>query len=235
MTSHNNFPRALLNWLRELRVRLSHIQLKFFGRRLRELTFHSHGKPLQVILGAGSTSFPGWISTDIVNRNNYYFDFTKKWNLTNKISLLYGDMILASMNREELHKFFEQCFQSLVSGGKVRFCTIDYENICRLYLEKGQEANSLLDRNREKGFLADYPVDLLFHSVCSHFPWVGKIPKGSFLHDSQIIASYLTTVGFGNVEIFPANLSYDSRFNGLESRSSAIEAQMQICFEATKI
>jgi predicted SAM-dependent methyltransferase len=204
-----------------------------FGKRLKN-HFDYLPSPINLVLGAGSTKKRGWISTDIVDTSNYYFNFKKDWNFEDKIDLIFGEMILASLNRAELFDFFEGCFKSLKIGGKLRISTINYTKICQLYLEDTYDTQQLLNRHKSKGFLGDFPIDLIFNSVCTQeAPLFGKT-LGSYLHDQAVIESILASVGFKNVEYFTAGNSNSHSLINLETRTSDPEVAMQLCFEATK-
>jgi hypothetical protein len=216
-----------------LRIYLARVKMLFVGRRLRKYLLKQNSSK-KVILGAGSTSKSGWVSSDIVNTNNYYLNFKKRWGISNQLTAIYGDMILASLTRQELDSFFRSCHEALVPGGKIRFNTLDFSRIAKLYLEDSNETQLLLKRHKARGFLGDYPIDLIFHAVCAHeSARLGK-PVGSYLHDETVLRNALKSAGFLDIQSHPANKSSDKVFADLEVRKEPIEEIMQFAIEASK-
>ena len=110
-----------IDWQRSLRV-----------RRLRQAV--ARAQPLNVILGAGGTSYPGWLPTDddvleITSRRDWERLFEPE-----SIDRLLAEHVIEHLSQEEARRAFTACFCYLKPGGLFRLAVPDGYRRDHIYL-----------------------------------------------------------------------------------------------------
>ena len=136
-------------WQRNLRV-----------RRLREAAARS--RPLNVILGAGTTSYPGWVATDgdvldITSPNDWARLFEPE-----SIDRLLAEHVIEHLSEERARNALTACYRYLKAGGLLRVAVPDGNRRDPAYVAEasppkdGHQAlyniDSLAQLLRESGF-----------------------------------------------------------------------------------
>lgn len=179
-------------------------------------------------IGAGRTSLPGWIDTDINWRCPAYLDLTQPWPVTEaSIGLIYGDNVIEHLTLEAGRTALAHAYAALAPGGVIRLSTPDVEASARSYLENGELARLGLERNRELGRDFAYPVQLLAEV------YVGAKHYLGFCYDYAALAAELTAVGFA-VRRCATSESEHPGLRDLELRTHPAERATQLCVEGVK-
>jgi hypothetical protein len=189
-----------------------------------------------LVLGAGNKILENWINSDIQGVAPVHFDFSKDWKISNSLDGIFGEMVWGEFNRENLEKILVFAHRALKQGGILRICNLDFLEIAKTYTREsdilGSEA--LLERNRSKGYIGEFPIDALFHATCGHFGMPTHTPIGSYLHDYEVFMFLLQKIGFSEINRRSVSESNDARFTNLESRNIGVELHFQFCIEAKK-
>jgi predicted SAM-dependent methyltransferase len=184
--------------------------------------------------GCGDQIKNGWLNADQIFPSPIHLNLIKDWKVSEKLTHIYLEMVIAQFSRPELAIMLRSCFMALKSKGKLRITTLNLSEIASAYVSGNNVAFDMLKRNKEMKYLAEFPVDLLFHAICMHRGFESKYPLGSFCHDFQTIEVILKSVGFKNIKQTQVGESEDNTFVNIESRNNSIEIRMQLCIEAEK-
>jgi predicted SAM-dependent methyltransferase len=94
-------------------------------------------------LGCGSRFHPDWVNADIVPRDPSVIQCDLSQRLPfpdGDFDVVYHSNVLEHIRRENALSFMRECFRVLKPGGILRVAVPDLERICKLYLEKLQQA-----------------------------------------------------------------------------------------------
>jgi len=96
-------------------------------------------------LGCGSRFHPDWMNADIAPRapSVIQCDLSRRFPFPNgDFDVVYHSNVLEHIRRDDAPAFMCECFRVLKPGGILRVAVPDLERICRLYLEKLQQATA---------------------------------------------------------------------------------------------
>jgi len=96
-----------------------------------------------VNLGCGSRFHPDWVNADIVpcDPSVMRCDLSQRLPFPDgDFDVVYHSNVLEHIRRDAAPAFMRECFRVLKPGGILRVAVPDLERICRLYLEKLQQA-----------------------------------------------------------------------------------------------
>lgn len=115
-----NIRKNILFYLRCRRFRMAHLK----GRR-----------DIRLILGSGSSTFEGWVSTDVdtldVTREaNWWFLFKK-----DSITAILAEHVWEHLGDTEAEKAFKNCYEYLKKGGRLRIAVPDGYHPNKSYIE----------------------------------------------------------------------------------------------------
>jgi len=94
-------------------------------------------------LGCGGRFHPDWVNADIApcDLSVIRCDLSQRLPFPdNDFDVVYHSNVLEHIRREDAPAFMRECFRILNPGGILRVAVPDLERICRLYLEKLQQA-----------------------------------------------------------------------------------------------
>jgi SAM-dependent methyltransferase len=94
-------------------------------------------------LGCGSRFHPDWVNADIapLDPSVVQCDLSRKLPFPeNEFDVAYHSNVLEHIRRDDALPFMRECFRILKPGGILRVAVPDLERICKLYLEKLQQA-----------------------------------------------------------------------------------------------
>jgi SAM-dependent methyltransferase len=93
-------------------------------------------------LGCGNRFHPAWINIDITAAPGVLaHDLSRGVPMAqNSCDVVYHSAVLEHMRRADALPFLRECFRVLKAGGIIRVAVPDLELICRLYLQKMDEA-----------------------------------------------------------------------------------------------
>lgn len=200
------------------------------GKQALRSVLKSDPGPYRIMIGASTTSKPGWIATDVSWRAKYYLDATRPWPVPNgSVSHVYADNMIEHLTLPQARNFLANAFEALAPGGRIRLVTPDIGALARIYLDGPAEAReAILSRSRDQGLIAEHKVDLLRVPFTEHGHHLG------YLWDREALAAELRTTGFSALE-WPAVMeSQDQTLRDLESRSSSASRLAQLVIEARK-
>jgi len=96
-------------------------------------------------LGCGSRFHPDWVNADIApcDPSVMRCDLSRRLPFPNAdFDVVYHSNVLEHIRRDDALAFMRECFRVLKPGGILRVAVPDLERICRLYLEKLQQATA---------------------------------------------------------------------------------------------
>lgn len=183
----------------------------------------------RVAVGCGSVPVPGWISTDVSRHTNYWLDLLQPWPVPpERVIRIYGDNVIEHFTLPEARRVLRFAFEALAPQGRIRLTTPDVERTARAYLHDPVLTSRHLQRHRDRGYLAEHPVDMLRVTFAESGHHLG------YMHDFASLAAELARAGFVNVTRQESGESADPNFIGLESRGTVTEVATSLVVEAEK-
>ena len=218
--------------LKRVAVPLLTLRHRFVGSvrfRRAVLAAQKAGRPVNVAVGTGHVTYPGWINTDIDWHADYYLDLVSPWPVPpGSVARIFGDNVIEHFTVPHGRLVLREMYRALEAGGGIRLATPDVERTARAYLDNTQLAQQHLARHRNHGYDVYYPVDLLRVTFAESKHYLG------FCYDYAALATELERAGFVNVTRYEAGESDDERFRGLETRLGETEAATSLIVEAWK-
>lgn len=197
------------------------------SHRSRSLLDAPLGRDLRIHVGAGSTSLPGWLNTDIDGSADYVLDATRRWTVPEgSVAYVYGDNFIEHLTLPDVRAFLMNARSAMAPAARMRLVTPDVATTARLYLEGGPEAEALIERHRRNGYQMTYPIDLLRVLFAESQHWLG------YCFDEASLRNELEIAGFEEVRRYHVGQSEDPVFRGLEVRAEPVEDTMQLVLEA---
>jgi predicted SAM-dependent methyltransferase len=185
------------------------------------------GATCESIVGAGSTSLPGWLNTDIDGSAAYVLDATRRWPVPEgSVAYIFRDNFIEHMTLPDVRAFLMNARGAMAPAARMRLVTPDVATTARLYLEGGPEADALIERHRRNGYQMTYPVDLLRVLFAESEHWLG------YCFDEASLRNELETAGFEKVCRYRVGESDDPVLWALEIRAEPVEDTMQLVLEA---
>jgi predicted SAM-dependent methyltransferase len=195
-------------------------------RRLRTAVDTATG-PVKVSFGAGTVDLPGWIDTDLTWHAEFCLDATRPWPVdAGSLDFVYADQVIEHFPLEVGRAVLRHAFDALVPGGAIRLATPDVERTARMYLARGSECATHLERHRERGYSAEHPVDVLRVTFSEN--------GHRFCYDFDSLRCELEWAGFVDVRRHEAGESDEPEFRDLESRVDPTEVATTLAVEARK-
>lgn len=183
----------------------------------------------RVAVGCGSVQVPGWISTDVSRHTNCWLDLLQPWPVPpGRVVRIYGDNVIEHFTLPEARRVLRFAFDALAPRGRIRLTTPDVERTAHAYLHDPALTSRHLQRHRDRGYLAEHPVDMLRVTFAESGHHVG------YMYDFASLAAELRRAGFVDVTRCESGESADPNFIGLESRGTETEVATSLVVEAEK-
>ena len=196
-------PPIMLNNIRGIYYFFKHQESKM---RIRSLLRKKQELWLEV--GSGDKGENGWITVDITNNCDIFWDLSQGLPFPNEsISKIYSSHFLEHLSFKEGQRFLEECRRVLVPSGTFSICVPD----ARLYIE---------------AYLKDYPLD----HFCKYRPAFNNTTKidyvnymaymdghHKYMFDEENLLFILKSKGFRNVHLREFNPDLDLKQREYES------------------
>ncbi len=116
-------------------LKLRRYRWYLLGRRQIKKLIRHNNAPLKIIIGAGETSYEGWVATDIP-----HFDALKKedWEFffkTHRPQNILTEHVLEHLTEDQVQKVLTNAYKYLKSGGKFRIAVPDAYHAEKEYIE----------------------------------------------------------------------------------------------------
>jgi hypothetical protein len=194
--------------------------------RLRQQT--SRGGPIRVMIGSGSMSVPGWITTDLMPRGgSIYLNATKPWPFENaSVARIHCEHMIEHITFEQAQSMLVECFRVLEPGGRIRIATPDFDTFVKLGcdreigLDEVQAKYVHTSNTRNSGVPAlqlDNPVFAVNRMFSGH--------GHRFLYTPDLLFDCLTRTGFVECQEWDVGESDDPDFRGSELHGLAIDEE----------
>jgi predicted SAM-dependent methyltransferase len=198
------------------------------SRRFLTAIGHADGD-VNVAVGGGRVTVPGWINTDISWRASHYLDLCKPWPVpVGTVDRIYADNVIEHFPLEDGRRVLRFMLEALSPGGAVRLATPDVGRTARAYLDDPDLTERHLARHRAHGYRVHHPVDLLRVTFAESGHHLG------YCFDYHALAQEMEAAGFVDVHREEAGESEDPAFVGLEARADGTDRDMQLVVEARK-
>jgi len=203
---------GLVRDVRKLPVLVTKIfnQKKLIGNYLRS----NETKKLQ--LGAGPTTLPGWLSTDIepVSDSVLYLDATKSFPFDDDtFDYIYNEHFIEHISWHEGSFMLQECRRVLRPGGTIRVATPDLEVLIDLYNHPGEAPNKEFINWITNNFLYGIEIGKASFVVNNAFRNFGH----QFLYDGDLMKMAMQKAGFASVKRCSSGKSNDENLCGIES------------------
>lgn len=183
-------------------------------RRTSERLARLPARDLNLNLGCGPQTLPGWINVDIARRP----EIDIVWDLARSLpfpdescSVIYSEHLIEHLSNSDGARLLRECFRVLQPGGVVRVSTPDAERFLRSYAGNGEFL-------RDPGFAEpiDTPLDrinLMMRENGQHL-WV---------YDRESLALALRRAGFSTIVEQKFGESAHERLRQLDTPARAFE------------
>lgn len=185
--------------------------------------------PWRIHLGAGPVQLPGWISSDVSWQGRYYLDATRPWPTgPGTVELVYADNVIEHVRMEPARAWLRYMHAAMQPGAVVRLVTPDIERIARMYLDRPEDAETMMRRNAEAGYRVHHPVDILTNTFTEWGHHRG------YLWDWSSLSHELSEAGFVQIARREVGESPVEALSRLEQRAARAEAAATLVVEATR-
>jgi predicted SAM-dependent methyltransferase len=205
-----------------------HSQLGPNGRLIRDyLQAHEVRK---LLIGAGPTTLPGWLGTDIAPRNGLtaYMDATKPFPFEDgTFDYIYSEHMIEHIPWAEGQFMLRECRRVLKPGGVLRVATPDLKVLLDLYEGPRKPVeekyihwitDTFLDG--VKVYKPSFVINNAFHN------WGHQ-----FIYDAEVMAMALREAGFADIRQWPTGESDEPELRGIESHGQSVSDDDMAAFE----
>ena len=184
--------------------------------------------PKRLMVGE-SYSRPGWFVTNYRVFCRNYLDATKPFTREESIEFIYADNVIEHLNQVSGKNFIENCYSSLIQGGRIRLATPNCEEIVRAYINQDFEKASQMNLDFEShGMSLLDPIDMLHVTFAAFGHHKGRI------YDPRTLGLLLHEAGFKKIDFFKPGESNTPELMNLEYRTKPSDMWGQMCIEAQK-
>ncbi len=188
---------------------------KLFRRRIMKSYLESNKiKKLQI--GAGPTTLPGWLSTDIApaSYRSAYLDATERFPFAdNTFDYVFSEHMIEHVPWHKGLFMLKECRRALKPRGTIRLATPDLEVLIGLYMQKGNALNERYIEWITDNFLKDVNAYKASFVINNAFRNWGH----QFLYDGDLLAMAMQEAGLTNIRRCSLGESNDENLRGIES------------------
>lgn len=220
---------AVVGLVSDLRKIPVHITKLFTRDRLIKGYLESNEiKKLQ--LGAGPTTLPGWLCTDIAPTSDrvVYLDATGMFPFDdNTFDYVFSEHMIEHIPWHKGLFMLKECRRVLKPRGTIRLTTPDLEVLIGLYVQKGNALNERYIKWITDFFLNDvnaYKASFVINNAFNN--WGHK-----FLYDGDLLAMTMHEAGFTNTRRCSPNESNHENLRGIESHGENVNNDDMVRFE----
>ncbi|MDH5378012.1 MAG: methyltransferase domain-containing protein [Gammaproteobacteria bacterium] len=181
-------------------------------------------------IGAGPTTLPGWLSTDISpsNDNSIFLDATKTFPFENEsFDYVFSEHMIEHVPWDSGLFMLKECKRVLKPGGRIRIATPDLKVLIGLYIEEG---GALAEKYVEwitRNYLDNVTEIKASFVINNAFRNWGH----QFLYDHELLELALNSAGFINIQKMSPGISNDANFQGIEFHGNNVNESEMASFE----
>src|SRR3954467_3366030 len=177
---------------------------------------------VRVMIGAGPSSHPGWIATDLTPTRSdvIYLDAGQPFPFdTESVDRIHTEHMIEHVAFPTGQNMLVECARVMRPGGRIRIATPDYDVMIRLATEPLDEEalGHVRGANERNGMAADQ-LDEPMHVVNRMFSGHGH----RYLYNERMLARCLEAAGFADVVRHPAGETDDPEFAGLDQHGNQV-------------
>jgi predicted SAM-dependent methyltransferase len=199
------------------------------GRLIKKYLKFNEIKKLQ--LGAGPTTLPGWLSTDIAPASDrvVYLDATEAFPFVdNTFDYIFGEHMIEHIPWHEGLFMLKECRRVLKPRGTIRLATPDLEVLIGLYTQNGNALNERYIEWITDKYLNDVNVYKASFVINNGFRNWGH----QFLYDGDLLAMTMQEAGFTNVRRCSPGESDDENLRGIDAHGESVNNDDMARFES---
>lgn len=187
-------------------------------------------RPTKLQIGAGPSSIPGWLATDILpeSKNILYLDATKSFPIQdNTFDYVYSEHMIEHVTWTNGNFMLQECSRILKPGGVIRIATPDLAVILGLYKDEFGELGDKYIHQATDYFLSEvgqYKAIFVINNMFRN--WGHK-----FLYDGELLKMAFRDAGFVKIVRCLPGKSPDANLVGIETHGQNIEAEQMTAFE----
>jgi predicted SAM-dependent methyltransferase len=219
---------AIVGLVRDSRKVLKLPQVVRRNRVIRNYLASHQIRKLQI--GAGPTSFDGWLSTDIAPRSDdvVFLDATKPFPFDDHVfDYVYSEHMIEHISWADGAFMLRECRRILKPGGTVRIATPDLEVLLSLYNGNQDPAGEKYIRWITDSFLAPVSVYRASFVINNAFRNWGH----QFLYDGALMEMALREAGFAAIRRYSPGESEHEELRGIESHGKNVADEEMASFE----
>lgn len=191
--------------------------------RPRRLQRYLDGADLvRVMIGAGPTSLPGWIATDLTpTRSDVIFlDAGEPFPFaTASVDRIHTEHMIEHIDFATGQTMLGECARVLKPGGRIRIATPDYDTMIRLAVGPlDAEAEGLVRESNGRHDVADQQLGEASFVVNRMFSGHGH----RFLYSEELLTRCLTEAGLTAVVRHTSGETQDEEFAGLDAHGDQV-------------
>lgn len=223
---HSDTVDGLVRDLRKLPVLIT----KLFNQKKIIKNYLKSNDIKKLQLGAGVTTLPGWLSTDIVPASErvVYLDVTKPFPFNNDtFDYIYNEHIIEHISWHEGSLMLQECRRVLRPGGTIRIATPDLEVLIGLYNHPREPFNKEFINwitNRFLDGIDDCKASFVINNAFRNW-------GHQFLYDAELLEMAMQNVGFTNIQRYLPGKSDDENLCGIESHGKNVANVDMAAFE----
>ena len=198
------------------------------SKRIREYLRANRIRKLQ--LGAGSTSLPGWLCTDLIHRPGevVYLDVTKPFPFDNVLfDFISSEHLIEHLSWGDGRRMLLECYRVLKPGGIIRTATPDLGVLLGLYGPTATPDREQYIKWITDCFLAGVDVYKPQFAINTAFCKRGH----QFLYDGEILELALRRAGFEDITRCKYGESLHEHLRGIECHGMKVGSTEMISYE----
>jgi predicted SAM-dependent methyltransferase len=210
--------------------RLRGARTRSAGRRRRMIErYLASTRSPRLQVGAGPTSRPGWLSTDLAPTTSevVYLDATQPFPFDDgTFDYVYSEHMIEHVPWPAGRAMLRECARVLKPTGRLRIATPDLSVILGLHGPRRDAVAERYIRWISDRYLAGVPYNACFVINNAFRNWGHQ-----FLYDAELLESALGEAGFGDIKRYAVGESDDVNLRDLESHGDNVDDREMVAFE----